>query len=116
MRGDGEPLAILAAGGAMPVEVAAAAVRAGRPVFVVGLEGTADERLKSFPHEMVKWGQIGRILELFERHHTRDVVLIGSVDKRPDFRAMRVDLGAVRVLPKILVAADGWRRHRTECA
>jgi len=103
----GRPLAILAAGGAIPVEVAAAAMRAGRPVFVVGLEGTADERLKSFPHEMVKWGQIGRVLELFRRHQTRDVVLIGSVDERPDFRSVRVDLGAVRVLPKILSLLSG---------
>ncbi len=100
-------MTILAAGGAVPIAVADAATRAGRPVFVIGLEGLADERLTSFPHEMVKWGQIGRIMELIKRHRTRDVVLIGSVDRRPDFRAMRVDLGALRALPKILSHLTG---------
>ncbi len=106
-RADGEPLAILAAGGALPVEVAAAAAGAGRAVFVVGLEGIADERLRSFPHAMLKWGQIGRMLELIDNHGARDVVLIGAVDSRPDFRAIRVDLGAVRLLPKIVAALAG---------
>jgi len=95
-------LAVLAAGGSIPVHVATAAVAAGRPVFVIGLDGTADERLRSFPHEMVKWGQLGRIIELIDAHKTREVVLIGAVDQRPDFRNLRIDLGAVRILPRVL--------------
>lgn len=98
----GDPLTIFAAGGPLPAHVAKAAVTAGRPVFVVGLEGTADEELKSFPHEMVKWGQIGRMMELVAAHGTRDVVLIGTVDARPDFSAAQVDVGALRVLPRIM--------------
>ena len=101
-RGGDETLAIFAAGGAIPLQVARAAVAAGRSVFVIGLEGTADERLRAFPHEMVKWGQLGRIVHLLESQRFRELVLIGTVHKRPDFRHMGVDLGAVRLLPEIL--------------
>jgi DUF1009 family protein len=107
MPANGERLAILAAGGSVPVHVASAAVAAGRPVFVIGLDGMADERLRSFPHEMVKWGQVGRVVELIDAHQIRDVVLIGAVDERPDFRNTRIDLGAVRILPRILALLVG---------
>jgi DUF1009 family protein len=96
-----EPLAILAAGGPVPVHVAHAARAAGRAVFVVGLEGLTDERLNAFPHQMVKWGQFGRILDLLEAHATREIVFIGSVDQRPSLGDLRPDFGAFRVLPRI---------------
>ncbi|MEX0852881.1 MAG: UDP-2,3-diacylglucosamine diphosphatase LpxI [Bauldia sp.] len=102
-----EPLTILAAAGSLPVHVAAAAAAAGRPVFVIGLEGTADERLRSFPHEMVKWGQLGRALDLIAAHKTRDIVVAGLLDARPDFRGIRVDFGAFAVLPRILALLAG---------
>lgn len=103
----GEPLAILAAGGTVPFQVASAAAAAGRPVFVIGLEGAADERIKSFPHEMVKWGQLGRIEQLLQAHGGRDVVLIGDVKVRPDFSNIRVDFGAIKILPRVLPLLTG---------
>ncbi len=76
----------------MPFEVAQAAAAAGRKVFVVGLEGAAEARLAEFPHEFIKWGQIGRIEALVNAHGARDLVMIGTVDRgrifpaRPRFR------------------------------
>jgi UDP-2,3-diacylglucosamine hydrolase len=107
MAEGGEPLAILAAGGMVPFQVASAAVAAGRPVFVIGLEGTSDDRLKTFPHEMVKLGQLGRIEALLAAHGGRDVVLIGDVKGRPDFSTIGVDFGALRILPRILSLLKG---------
>ncbi len=105
----GEPLVILAAGGAVPYEVASAAAAAGRNVLVLALEGEADERLKAFRHEIVKWGQLGRVEALINAHGARDLVLIGAVHKRPDFSSMGVDFGTLRYLPrivKIMVGGD----------
>jgi DUF1009 family protein len=98
----GSPLAIIAAGGAVPYEVASAAAAAGRQVRVLALEGEFDQRLRSFPITVVKWGQIGRVLQLVEEHGARDVVLIGSIHKRPDFSSMGVDLGTLKLMPRIL--------------
>jgi DUF1009 family protein len=103
----GEPLAILAAGGNVPFQVASAAKAAGRNVLVIGLEGEADERLKSFRYQPIKWGQLGRIEEMVSAHGAREVVLIGSISHRPDFHAMGLDLRTLRLLPRILKAVVG---------
>jgi hypothetical protein len=103
----GEPLAILAAGGAVPLQVAEAATAAGRRVLVIGLEGEADERLKTFPYAPIKWGQLARIDDLAKAHGARDIVLVGSVSRRPDFRSLGVELGTLRLLPMILKAMVG---------
>ena len=104
---EGEPLAILAAGGNIPFQVASAAQAAGRKVLVIGLEGEVDDRLKAFRLEVIKWGQFGRAEELITAHGARDVVLIGSVSKRPDFRNMGVDMRTLRLLPRIVKAMVG---------
>jgi len=102
-------LAILAASGSLPVEVATAAVAAGRNVLVIGLEGAVDERIKSFPHAMLKWGQFGRVFDLIDEHDAAEVVIVGAVDQRPDFRAIGVDADTALLLPKVnslLVGGD----------
>jgi DUF1009 family protein len=103
----GAPLAIIAAGGNVPFEVAAAAMATGRRVLVIALEGEAEERLQAFPHAVVKWGQIGRIEQLLAGHGAREVVFIGSVERRPDFSSIGVDLGTLRFLPRIIKAMAG---------
>ena len=55
-------------------------------MLVIGLEGEADNRLKAFRYQSIKWGQLGRIEDLVSAHGARDVVLIGSINHRPDFR------------------------------
>ena len=103
----GEPLVILAAGGNVPFQVATAATAAGRNVKVIGLEGEVDERLKAFGLVVLKWGQLARAEDLMRAHKAHDVVLIGSVSRRPDFRSMGVDLGTLRLLPRLLKAMVG---------
>lgn len=103
----GEPLVVLAAGGHLPFEVAAAARSAGRDVFVIGLEGEADPAISAFPHAIAKWGQIGRVEELIRAHGARDLVVIGTVARRPDFASMAVDLGTLRYLPKLIKGLVG---------
>jgi DUF1009 family protein len=103
----GEPLVILAAGGAVPYEVASAATAAGRRLLVIALEGEFDPRLKAFPLATAKWGQIGRVLSLIEEHGGRDIVLIGAVHRRPDFSSMGVDFGTLRLMPRILKSLVG---------
>jgi len=98
----GAPLVIVAAGGTVPFEVATAAQAAGRNVLVIALEGVADHRLAEFRNETVKWGQVGRVERLIVGHGAREVVFIGSVDKRPDFSSIGVDLGTLKLMPLLL--------------
>ncbi len=103
----GAPLVVIAAGGAVPFEVASAAVATGRKVLVVALEGEFDARLQSFPLVVVKWGQIGRVKQLIAQHGAREIVFIGSVSARPDFSNIGLDLGTLRLMPRILKGMIG---------
>lgn len=103
-----EPLAILAGGGALPLEVAEAARAGGRRVVVVAIRGEADEAaLQPLDPHWVAWGQVGRLLDILASQHCRDLLLVGGVVRRPDFRSVAADFGTVRRLPKILAALAG---------
>lgn len=98
-------LGILAGGGRLPGQVAAAAQAAGRRVFVIGLEGFADPAvLAPWPHEIVRIGAAGSILAALRAHDCRDLVLIGPV-RRPSMLALRPDAEGARILARIGRAA-----------
>jgi len=70
--------------------------------MVVGIEGEADPEILQFPHEWFQWGQLGHLQKVLASHGKGDVVLVGGVKTRPDFSRMKLDLGTVRMLPKLL--------------
>jgi UDP-2,3-diacylglucosamine hydrolase len=103
--GDRPKLGILAGGGRLPGQVAAAARAAGREVFLVGLEGFADPAvLAPWPHEVVRILAAGRIIAALRAHDCRDLVLIGPV-RRPSLFGLRPDAEGARLLARIGKAA-----------
>jgi DUF1009 family protein len=102
-----EPLAILAGGGGLPLEVARAVTATRRRVVVVAIRGEADPALDELGAHWVEWGQVGRLLDLLASETCRDLVLVGGVVRRPDFRSVAADFGTVRRLPKIVAALSG---------
>ncbi|SDB13003.1 LpxI family protein [Bauldia litoralis] len=98
----GEPIGIVAGGGTVPLHVAEAAIRAGRRPFIVAIDGEADPGIAAYPHEVLKWGQIGRMQAVFVEHGVKELVMIGNIRVRPDFSTFKLDLGALRVIPKVL--------------
>ena len=105
MIAGGVPLGILAGGGRLPGRIAAAAQAAGRPVFLVGLEGFADPAvLAPYPHAVIRIGAAGRILAALRRHGCRELVLIGPV-RRPSLLDLRPDVEGARILAQIGRAA-----------
>ncbi len=98
-------LGILAGGGRLPGQVAAAARAAGREVFIVGLEGFAEPALLSaWPHELFRIGAAGRIMSALRAHGCQDLVLVGSV-RRPSLFDLRPDSEGARILARIGGAA-----------
>jgi DUF1009 family protein len=94
-------LGVIAGGGGVPLTVARAAEAAGRPVCLFAISGEADPGVDQHHHHWIRWGEIGRLFDLLARERVGDLVIAGSVT-RPDYRAIRVDLGAVLSLPRIL--------------
>src|SRR5579862_438286 len=98
-----EALGIIAGGGQLPLAVAESVSRSGRPVFVVGLKGSADDGIARFPHAWIAFGEVRRTFELLREHGCTDVLLCGRV-ARPRFADIRPDSKGVLLLPKVLAA------------
>lgn len=97
-------LGIIAGGGELPAAVAESAQEAGRSVFVVALEGSADQAIAPFPHAWSAIGEVGKTIKLLRAHDCGDVLLIGRV-ARPRFSEIKVDAKGLLLLPKVVAAA-----------
>lgn len=98
-------LGILAGGGLLPGQVAAAAARAGRSVFLIGFEGFADPRiLAPYPHCFVRLGAVGKTLSILRAQGCQDLVLVGPV-RRPSLMNLRPDAEGARLLARVGRAA-----------
>jgi DUF1009 family protein len=98
-------LGILAGGGPLPGQVAAAARAAGRRVFMVGLEGCAEPAvLASWPHETIRITNPGRIVAALRAFGCKDLVMIGPV-RRPSLFGLRPAAEDARFLARIGRAA-----------
>ncbi len=105
MAADRPTLGILAGGGRLPGQVAAAARAAGRSVFMIGLEGFADPAvLAPWPHEVVRILAAARIIAALREHGCQDLVLVGPV-RRPSLLDLRPDAEGARILARIGRAA-----------
>ena len=100
-------LGIIAGGGSLPARLAAAAKAAGRAVFVVMLDGHAnDPTLESYPQTTLRLGAAAKILDAMRAEDCEDIVLAGKV-ARPSFSAMRPDWRATKLLMKVGMKALG---------
>jgi UDP-2,3-diacylglucosamine hydrolase len=101
--GTDRPVAILAGGGELPPLIAAAARRDGRAAIVFAIQGEANPNaFERGSVHVVRWGEIGRMFRLAEEAGCREAVFIGSISKRPDFKALTPDLGTIKLIPRIL--------------
>jgi DUF1009 family protein len=96
-------VAIIAGGGTVPLHVARSAIAAGRRVMIIALDGEADRAgVAEFPHEWLRWGEFGRLEALLRERQVKDVVFVGNVRGRPDLSRIKLDFGAVRILPDMV--------------
>lgn len=102
------PIAILAGGGALPPLVAAAAAAHRRAPVIFAIAGEADPgTFGSAPVHVIRWGEIGRLFRLAEETGCREAVFIGAIARRPDYRHVRPDLGAMKLLPRVIKLMRG---------
>jgi DUF1009 family protein len=92
------PLAIIAGGGALPLHVAEAARSQGRAVYILGFKGEADPGIGAYDHVWLDWSMIGNVTKLIIDYGAREVVLIGGIRARPDFRQLKLDLATMRLI------------------
>ncbi len=100
-------LGILAGGGELPGYLISACKASGRDVFVIALEGQADEEtVGEASHAWVRLGAAGTILRLLRENGAEELVFAGKV-RRPSWRELKPDLRAATFLTKVGRAAIG---------
>ena len=99
-----EKLGLIAGGGQLPVEVAKACERIGRPLFVIRLRGLAAEALMAFDGVELGIEQFGKGLAALHQANCVAICMTG-LGKRPGFAAIRPDMKGVAILPGAIAAA-----------
>ncbi|MER9020986.1 UDP-2,3-diacylglucosamine diphosphatase LpxI [Mesorhizobium sp. M0815] len=98
-------VSIIAGGGSLPVEIARALARQGKPPFVVMAAGEVDRIVDFEPYEQasLRLEDVGSLLPMLKRHHVTHLVTAGHITRRPRLSAMRLNLGLLAWLPSLLV-------------
>lgn len=97
-------LGVIAGGGQLPALLAGAEQAAGRPPFVVRLNGFADHAFDGLDTGAFNLGAVGAIQKALKAAGCDAVCFAGTV-RRPDIRTMvPADLAAARLLPRAIKA------------
>lgn len=107
MQTNPTPLGIIAGGGDLPRELCAACQQAGRPYFLVILDGQGDAALlDDHPGIVIRLGAVGKIASAFKKASVTDLVLAGKV-ARPSVTQMRPDAEALKFFASVGKSAFG---------
>ncbi len=94
-------LGIIAGGGALPAQLYAACRQAGRPVYLLAMEGQADpEHLGGIPCGWSRLGALDHALKLLHEAGVEELVMAGTF-RRPSLATLRPDRRALSLLPRI---------------
>ena len=96
-----ENLAIIAGRGSLPKEIAFGLKHGGNTPFLIGIEDESEPWIGEFKHEILGWGQFGRLFKLLKDNDISQIMLAGGVT-RPKVNITKMDWGAIRSLPQIL--------------
>ncbi len=100
-------LGIIAGSGALPGVLAASCERNGRPHYILGLSGFADDA--ALPRAVDSWvrlGEVGKAVTALKQAGVHEIVMAGAV-RRPDFSQMKLDLKGMAFLARIAGRALG---------
>jgi UDP-2,3-diacylglucosamine hydrolase len=100
-------LGVVAGGGELPLRVIEAARALARPVFVLALEGIADQAaVADAPHAWVRLGAAGEGFRLLREAGVEELVLAGAV-RRPSLVSLRPDWRAAKFFARVGLRALG---------
>lgn len=90
------PLGIIAGGGELPLEVARAAMSAGREVYLLAVDEFADPVPEGITSDRKSIGKLGWCIDRLRLHGCRDVVFAGHFKRPRDGNVkLRPDLGGI---------------------
>jgi DUF1009 family protein len=107
MADSGSPLGIIAGRGALPRRLVENCRASGRSVFVLALEGEADQAtVAGVPHAWCRLGAAAKGLDLLRANGVAELVLAGGV-RRPSLSALLPDWRAAKFFARVGYRALG---------
>lgn len=101
-------VAILAGGGGLPGEILnGLADNKTLTPLMIGIRGEVDPDMAEKADRVLGYGQLGTLFDLLSQENIRHVVFAGSIDKRPDWAAIKPDLTTLKELPNLVKIAFG---------
>lgn len=105
------PVGIIASAGVMPFAVADRLAARGLGAVLIALRGACDPvAVTRYRHHWVSVGQFGKAIRLLRGEGCRDVIFVGSL-ARPSLSELRLDWGALRIMPILTAAFRGGDNH-----
>jgi hypothetical protein len=105
------PVGLIAGGGVLPFAVADSLQARGVTPILFALKGSCDAaRVAHYRHHWLALGTVGRLLRLLRDEQCRDLMFIGAL-VRPSLSDLRLDWGAIKVLPTVIAAFRGGDDH-----
>jgi hypothetical protein len=105
------PVGLIAGGGVLPFAVADSLQARGITPILFALKGSCDAaRVAHYRHHWLALGMVGRLLRLLRDEQCRDLMFIGAL-VRPSLSDLRLDWGAIKVLPTVIAAFRGGDDH-----
>lgn len=94
--GSADPIALIAGAGELPLVMAKVLKDRGRDVFLVAVEGEADQDFGDFSHIRLPIGAAARLLQALRSRRCTDVMMAGAF-RRPRFSEIEFDLGTLKL-------------------
>lgn len=97
-------IGLIAGGGLLPHAVREGALQSGYDVFTAALTGFADADDFDGDAAQFRLGDFGKLVKRLKKEKV-DAICFAGIVTRPDFSALRPDLGGMKYLPGIIKAA-----------
>lgn len=100
-------IAIIAGNGKLPAEIFQEMNRLGQNPLLIGISGEIDDSLAKSAKECLTYGQLGRLFEFLKNEGISHVIFAGGINRRPDFKSMKMDLVTLKDVPILLKIVMG---------
>ena len=93
-----ERIGIYAGKGVLPIKVAESITKSNKEVFIIAIKGLTDKNIEKFPHQWLRFGQIGLAMNMLKKNNCNELVIIGGARIPnffflfPDFFGLKLNL------------------------
>ena len=71
-------IGIYAGKGVLPIKVAESITKSNKEVFIIAIKGLTDKNIEKFPHQWMRFGQIGLAMNMLKKNNCNEIKIVGA--------------------------------------